>query len=348
MKKIFIWALVITSAGLCLYYGARTFLFKQKKSPSFPSPENIITVKRGNIVRTVSAFGQVVPNREASLHFLSSGVIEKIYVEEGDKVKKGQILASLNNSKQRAELLAAKNAYEKAKVDSPKSEVEEKRLNYEAAYESYQATFIKAPFTGEITEVLAQEGDRVSSSTPVISMINRDKMFVEVNVDEVDIREVAIGQRATVRFDAYPDLELSARVSDISRVATVQGGVTVVKVTLELLKFDERIKPGFSAEVEITVAKAHDVLKVPVEAIVEKDGRYFVTQVTEDGLKPVSVKVGISDEEHVEILSGLREGDKILANNYKLFERLKKSEERGERRLPGTMPFAPPRSSRRR
>ncbi|HHJ00577.1 MAG TPA: efflux RND transporter periplasmic adaptor subunit, partial [Candidatus Aerophobetes bacterium] len=180
------------------------------------------------------------------------------------------------------------------------------------------------------------------------SMINRDKMFVEVNVDEVDIREVAIGQRATVRFDAYPDLELSARVSDISRVATVQGGVTVVKVTLELLKFDKRIKPGFSAEVEITVAKAHDVLKVPVEAIVEKDGRYFVTQVTEDDLKPVSVKVGISDEEHVEILSGLREGDKILANNYKLFERLKKSEERGEKRLPGMMPFASPRSSRRR
>jgi len=170
-------------------------------------------------------------------------------------------------------------------------------------------------------------------------MINRDKMFVEVNVDEVDIREVAIGQRATVRFDAYPDLELSARVSDISRVATVQGGVTVVKVTLELLKFDKRIKPGFSAEVEITVAKAHDVLKVPVEAIVEKDGRY---------LKPVSVKVGISDEEHVEILSGLREGDKILANNYKLFERLKKSEERGEKRLPGMMPFASPRSSRRK
>jgi len=78
-------------------------------------------------------------------------------------VKKGQILANLNNSKQRAELLVAKNAYERAKVDSPKSEVEEKKLNYEAAYESYQATFIKAPFTGEITEVLAQEGDRVSS-----------------------------------------------------------------------------------------------------------------------------------------------------------------------------------------
>jgi len=333
MKRVLWYIGIILLIVVGVWYGYRKFSPKEKKATVSPISERTFKVERGNIIKTISAFGQVAANREASLTFRSGGIINKIYVKKGDRVKKGKILAVLNNAQQKANLFQAENDYKKAKVDGAASEIEEKRLNYEASYENYQKTIIQAPFDGEIVDVSAYEGDTVSSSTPIVSLVNRDKMFVEADVDEVDIKEVSVGQRAEVSFDAYPNLTLPARVSDISPIAIAKGGITIIEVKLELFEFDERIKSGFSAEAEIVVAEIHNVLRIPLESVVEREGEHFVSLITKKGDKTVSVKVGISNEEYIQITYGLKEGDKIVANGYKLYEKLeegRKGEEKGK------------------
>jgi len=345
-KKIIIWVIVVILISVGTFYAYKKFFSTSKEVKSKTARISslkgtkagnlgTVKVKRGNIVITISSFGHIRANREESLRFMSSGIVEKINVKQGEKVKKGQILAVLTSSAQQSQLLQAKNNYENAKLEGIKSEIEEKKLNYEAANENYEKTLIKAPFDGEVTDIGVYEGDSVGSSTLIISLKNWDKMYVDIDVDEVDIRKVAPGQEATVKFDAYPELTLPAQVSEISPTATPEGAVTVIEVTLELNELDERIKSGFSAEAEIIVGKAENVLIIPIEAVVENQGKNFVSIITEGQQKPVFVRLGISNEEYVEVVYGLSEGQEIVANNYQMVEQFQKMA--GEQKGMGTI-----------
>jgi len=320
-KKIAIWVVVIAVAAVGVYYVYGKFFSSREKTESFVlSPENIITVEGGDVIRTVDAFGQVRPNRESLLTFTSSGILEKIEVEEGEEVEKGKVLARLENAQQESQLLQAENAYKIAKVDASSSELEERELAYEAALESYEKTLIKAPFSGNVAEILAYEEDSVSGSTQIIYLVNWDKIYVDVNIDEVDIKEISVGQQAGITFDAYPELELTALVDGISPLATEMGGITVVEVTLQLTQSDPRIMSGFSAQVEITVEEVHNVVRVPTEAVAEREGMYFVLLMNENEPQMTMVSVGKGNDEYIEVLSGLKENDRIAANAYQILE----------------------------
>jgi multidrug efflux pump subunit AcrA (membrane-fusion protein) len=323
-KKIVVWVVVIAAAAVGAYYAYGRFFSSEEKTQSFSlSPENIITVEGGDVIRTVDAFGEVRPNRESFLAFASSGILEKIEVEEGEKVEEGKVLARLKNAQQKSQLLQAENAYKKAKVDASSSELKERELAYEAALESYEKTLIKAPFSGEVAEIRVYEGDSVSGSTQIIYLVNRDKIYVDIDIDEVDIKEISIGQKAEITFDAYPELKLPALIDSVSPLAISKGGITVIEVTLELTQSDPRIMSGFSAEVEITVEEVHNVVRVPTEAVVEQKGKHFVFLVEENAQRIVSVNVGKGNDEYIEVLSGLKENDRIAANAYQLFEQFK-------------------------
>jgi len=156
---------VIAVAAVGAYYLYGRFLSSKEKTQLLAlSPENIITVQGGDVVRTVDAFGQVRLNKESLLTFASSGILDKMEVEKGEEVEKGKVLARLKNAQQESQLLQAENAYETAKVGASASELEEKELAYEAVLETI---LIKAPFSGEVAEILAYEGDSVSGSTQI-------------------------------------------------------------------------------------------------------------------------------------------------------------------------------------
>ena len=318
-KKIVIWVVVISAAAVGAYYLYGKFFSSEEKTQSFSVvPENIITVQGGDVIRTVDAFGQVRLNSESLLTFASSGILEKMEVEEGMEVEKGKVLARLKNAQQESQLLQAENAYKIAKVDASSSELEERELAYQAALESYEKTLIKAPFAGEVAEILAYEGDSVS--TQIIYLVNWDKIYVDVNIDEVDIKEISVGQQAEITFDAYPELKLPALVDSISPLATGMGGITVVEVTLQLTQGDPRIMSGFSAQVEITVEEVHNVVRVPTEAVAERGGMHFVLLMNENGPQMTMVSVGKGNDEYIEVLSGLKENDRIAANAYQVLE----------------------------
>lgn len=323
MSRTLKWALgvgLVAAIAVAGFYGYQRFFASPAQTSSARGGErtresNTVVVVKREIVRTITAFGEVFPKDEIVLRFKTGGVVQEIAVSEGERVQKDQVLARLSNSQQELKLLQAKNAYEAAKIAAAPNDVQIKQLEYKIAQEEYEQTILKAPWEGEVIVVHVQPGDTVTNGSDIVTLLNRDEIFVTVDIDEVDIREIALGQRARITLEAYPGLVLPAQVSHIAYRAVAKGSTKAVAVTLKLLKDDPRIKPGFSARAEIVVAEVKDALQVPLTAIRTVGGRSFVGLVKGTTIEQVPVEVGLTTTEVAQILSGLNEGDRVLAIN---------------------------------
>ena len=189
----------------------------------------------------------------------------------------------------------------------------------EARVDSIQSTLslarLEAPFAGTITEVRSKEGDQVSLGTITFRVDDLSHLLVDLEVPEVDINRVEVGQEATLSFDAILGKEYTGEVTEVARVGTEGQNVVNFTVTIELLDVDEDVKPGMTAAVNIIVSKLEDVLLVPNRAVRLKEGQRVVYIQTDDGPQSVDIKIGATSESYSEIIEGdLTAGDIIILN----------------------------------
>jgi HlyD family secretion protein len=217
-------------------------------------------------------------------------------------------------------------------IRSQEKIVEQKENALSDARENYENCFIKAPYDGIVAKVNVKEGDSISLTASLFTFISTQKI-VELTLNEIDAAKVKIGQKATLTFDALPDLTLTGKVTEIDTVGTVSQGVTSygVKITLDL--DDERIKPGMSVNAEIVVEAKPDVLTLPNSAIKSEGNLRYVQLIEapeeiknklkigtsivlpkEVKIKNQPVKIGISNDEKTEILSGVSEEDIVISS----------------------------------
>jgi len=172
---------------------------------------------------------------------------------------------------------------------------------------------ITASFNGTIAKVYVDEGDTVLATSMIVHLVESDRMKVKVQVDEIDIPEMEIGQRAIIEVDALPDLPIEGKVSFISLLPTVEAGVIVYNVTVD---FDvpERVglRAGMSATADIVIDESVNVILVPSRAVKRDDeGNTIVDVVIVGGTESKIVVTGISDGFQTEIISGLEEGEMV-------------------------------------
>lgn len=189
---------------------------------------------------------------------------------------------------------------------------------------------IKAPFNGTIAAVNISNGDTISSGTSIVTLITKQQM-AEISLNEVDVANVKLGQKATLTFDAFPDLSMSGEVSDIDTIGTSSQGVVSYNVKITFDTQDDRIKPGMSVSVDIITEVKQDVLMVPNAAIkIQGNSSYVqIPQGTDINVQlaanlsgivlpkpPISEQVGmgISNDQNTEIVSGLKEGDLVVVS----------------------------------
>ena len=197
--------------------------------------------------------------------------------------------------------------------------------------------------------------------TEIMTISDISKFEVEVEVDETDIAEAKLGQEAKIKIDAFPDTVFEGEVSEIGNTAKITGYSTqdqVVNFLVKVLLLDEvqGIKPGMSASVDITTASHKDVLQIPIAAVVmreekkdtlntkskegkatalassseeeknnkkkkkELDGVFLVEK---SKAKFIPIKSGISDQQNIEVVTGLKENDQIITGSYKILRTLK-------------------------
>ena len=176
---------------------------------------------------------------------------------------------------------------------------------------------ITAPFDGVVAQVLAEEGDIIPSPSmapqPVIRLINPDLLELLIDVDEIDIPLVTLGQAAAVNVDALPDQAFSGKVTSIYPVPVEVGGVVLYKVKISLESPGSGIKIGMSASADIVAEERRGVLIVPSRAVTHNDlGQTVVRVQTGEEIQERPVKVGLDDGLRVQITSGLAEGETVI------------------------------------
>lgn len=171
---------------------------------------------------------------------------------------------------------------------------------------------LRSPIEGLVTKQDATPGEIVSPQAPLISIISPGSLEIETNIPEVDIGRVMVGNPVVITLDAFPGEKFDGKVSYIEPAETIIDGVVNFKVTALFLKPDERFKSGLTANMNIETVRKTNVVVVPQFAVLEKDAGTFVRKIEGTGVFETPVQTGIrSRDGNVEVISGLREGDRV-------------------------------------
>ena len=177
---------------------------------------------------------------------------------------------------------------------------------------------ITAPMGGVVASVSTQQGETVTSGSAAaqaptfVTIIDLNRLQVDAYVDETDIGKVRVGQGATFSVDAFPDKEFSGKVTAIYPKALIQQNVVTYDVVIAIDNREGFLRPDMTANTTITVAKRDKVLAVLNQAVRREEGDRVVFVQEGDRLVRRSVKTGWKDKAHTEVLSGLKEGERIV------------------------------------
>ena len=220
-----------------------------------------------------------------------------------------------------AQLADAKRAYERIKDGPDANDVAALEARIAAAQASLNQVRLKAPFGGTITNVDVLPGDQVSTGKVAFRLDDLSHLLVDVQVSEVDINRIQVGQTVSMTFDAILGKEYLGIVNQVANVGNLVAGVVEFQVTVELTNADLEVKPGMTAAVNIVVEKVKDVLLVPNRAVRIQDNERVVYVKNGDLLEQVKIKLGVSSEAVSQVLDGdLTEGDLIVLNPPLVFE----------------------------
>lgn len=292
IKKLLEHKLKIVIAAILLI-GLFFFLHKNS-TPKITYDENKASL--GSITLKVLAVGTVQPQNRLEIKPPIPGRIEKILIEEGQYVKKGQMLAWMSSNERSALLDAA----------SAKGEAELKRWQ-----DIYRPTPIIAPINGTIILKNVEQGE-VFASTDAL-MVMSDRLTVKAQIDETDIASIKLKQKCEIILDAYSDKPVPATVDKIAFEATTVNNVTTYIVDVLPDAVPDFMKSGMTANVNCVVDVKENILLIPSSTLKTKDGK-VTTLILDDGdqiEKPITT--GITDGKNVEVTSGLSEGEIVLS-----------------------------------
>jgi HlyD family secretion protein len=347
MKRIFIIIVILALVGGGVYFfgGDR----KGLKGGGSQGGVRTDTVKVRDLKSYVSASGEVLPLMSSIVKSEISGRISELYVQEGDSVKEGQLLLELDRtsletrlreSERRLEadtllmekakrnfvrlneLYAKKFVGEKDFLDA-QTDYELAQLNLEIAQtrvdesnEDLSKAAILAPHDGIITLLDIVDGQVISGATSVsngtelMTLSQLRELYLEANINEIDVASLDLNQEVSLRFDAIPNMAISGKIGEIALSARRDGNVRVFPIKVIFEAMDSGVRPGISAKVEIPIAEANGVVSVLLSAVFmqEQSSFVYVKDAAGNWEKRV-VQAGINDLQHVEIKEGLMDGD---------------------------------------
>ena len=246
---------------------------------------------------------------ERTLTAQASGTVTSINVQEGSEVAKDDIILGLSGDDLTESIQSASESLRSAEISMQ---------NLQDTMNNYTIT---APISGTIIEKDAKVGDAVKTGDTLCIVYDLSYLEMNINVDELQISSISVGQQVQITADAVPDKTYVGTVTRVSMKGTANGGTTTYPVSIRIDDTDG-LRPGMNANAEIVVAEAKNALVVPNAAVVR--GSYVL--VTKDspsaanadtameapeGFVYVPVKTGVSDDDYTQIVSGIQEGDTI-------------------------------------
>ncbi len=214
-----------------------------------------------------------------------------------------------------AEYEDAQREWERQKDGADPDDIAAAKARITAIKATMALSHISAPFDGTITEVNVMPGDLVNTGSVAFRLDDLSHLLVDVQVPEVDINRITVGQPVDLTFDAISNQAYQGKVHSVARVGTIESGLVNFEVTIEILNPDEQVLPGMTAGVNIIVSQLEDVLTVPNRAIRLVNNQPVVYLLKNNAPVEVNIEIGASSDSMSEIISGdLKEGDKVILN----------------------------------
>ncbi len=304
MKKIII-VIVVVGIGVAAYY-LRNNTHKSGPAAGSPSRPTTAEVIQTNISFAVNAAGEIGPAEQVSVRPEINGKIDKLPVDIGDQVKKGDLLFKLDDKELQQERESNLTAIERAKLELQKAERDFKRAEqllaerlisqelfddtkttHELAKNSLERaqrelsileerltkTEVRAPFDCTVLTRPVSMGQAVSGSggfnsgTEVLTIANLNEMVINAHVNQADVPRLKVKQTVEVAVEAVAGLKVTGVVERIAPQATIKNNIKGFAARILLKNVDPRVRPGMTANIKIPVASADNVMAVPLAAV---------------------------------------------------------------------------------
>jgi len=314
-------------------------------------------VRKRTISSSVIATGIVKPQTGAEVKVGSriSGIVKVLNVNIGDIVKKGDLLAKLEETELRAEynqslanLENAKTVLKYAKIEMERQQklLEKKftsQQNYDNAVREYELaltgkkqaeanldyakvqldyTNIIAPTSGVVASISTQEGETVAAmfaAPTFLTIINLNRLEVRAYVDETDIGKINKGQKVEFTVDTYSDVKFEGIVQAIYPKAEIIDNVVNYVSIIEITnKQGKLLRPEMTTTVDIITESIENVLTVPNKAISRSEGSHVVYTMENENIVKKIVEKGAQGRLYTQIVSGLKENEKVVLNSLNI------------------------------
>lgn len=317
IKGIVGWLVVILIVALVLIW----FLVMKKQSEEKikqlqdSQKKSEYTLSLTEFDESIDISGHVEPLDIYDAKFRSTGVVTGVFVKEGDEVEEGTLLATIDDTQQEMNLKDIENQIAEAKINGSLRNLEileMRKKNYENALEY---TKLVAPFSGIVTSVGVKENDYFEAGKNVITLLDRSSLKATVEISETDIRNIFLGQKATLYFDSYPGKAVEAYVSYIPMMGkTSTSGSSVVEVEIQIDNPPKEILPSFTFSGVINVEGNEKMLIIPSSSLTTTSGGESTVQVKKDDLNTETRRVYVKylGEGKCQVINGLEEGETIV------------------------------------
>lgn len=300
---------------------------EKKEEPAIPV--EVSAVRAGPIDAAYRGTATLEALDEAVVMARQAGVIEELLVEEGDRVRAGQVLARLETDKLRLEASRARadvqrltedfarlksvfqrNLVSREAYDKTQYELEAARAELDLAELALKEAEIRAPFDGVVTARFIKRGNLIQQNTEAFRVTQLERLRAYIYVPERDIHKLKPKHHVKLTVDAWPGKAFSGDVTLVNPVVDPTTGTVKVTVTME--PGQAELRPGMFARAEILYDRREQALLIPRDAVIVEDAAESVYVITQGKARRRPIRTGYGDSDHYEVVEGLQAGEDVV------------------------------------
>ena len=301
----------------------------EEKKEDAAVPVEVARVTIGPIDAAYRGTATLEAEDEATVLAKTTGVIEQIFVEEGQRVRAGQPLARLETERLKLEVARAKAEADKAQdnfdrntrifeknliskdlYEQSRYALDAARAAYDLAKLTLQEAEIRAPIDGVVSARYIKVGNQIQPGAQAFRITQMDTLRAQIYVPERDIHKLAPKQVATLSLDAWPDKVFRGEILRVNPVVDASTGT--VKVTVAMAPGQPELKPGMFGRIEVLYDRRAQAVLVPKDAVLTEDAAQAVFLVADGKARRRAIKVGYANSNYYEVLDGLKSGDQVV------------------------------------
>ncbi|MCL1145745.1 efflux RND transporter periplasmic adaptor subunit [Shewanella sp. 10N.261.52.F9] len=325
-KNKIILPLILSAALLTACGGAEE---QAKEEEKYAVPVETATVIQGDVSSFYSTTATLEAPQEANVVTRVAGLIQELKVEEGDRVKKGQLLAIIDSKRQKfdldrsqAEVEIIEQELNRLKKISNKEffsadSMAKLEYNLQAAMAKrdlaalyVQESMIRSPIDGVIATRFVKAGNMAKEFDELFYVVNQDELYGIVHLPEQQLQHLRLGQDAQIFANKHTQETTHATVLRISPIVDAQSGT--FKVTLSVPNTNATLKAGMFTRVELKYDTHNNVITVPYNALVNQDNEYALYVIDGENVNRRSVSLGYREADTVEVVNGIQPGEQIV------------------------------------